>query len=168
MIISRMLVVLNLLVVTTSLSGCEIGETPRQTNIGVCSKQTNVFTFTCPQGKSFRFLLGINEPIPVRPTGKKLAGSKPQVSFRGVVRIDHSGAKVLQFPISSNNANRSNWLNGYGINGGYILNLGKVPPGQDFGPPLDNYMKPAQTYTATIRFSVAPPKTSSFWLASLS
>lgn len=147
------------------LSGCGLIESPRQVKLIECKSNITTVQFTCPPGKSFRFLLGVPESkIHWSSPDAKIP---PKPSFQGKIIIEslNEGNVNVSFPILPDNITRSNWLQQHGVEGGYILSMDKVPNGPDFGEPLDSYIKPKQIYKVKIIFFQQPPPETSFWLS---
>ena len=155
---------LALLILEFFLVGCDSVFSPPQERklVDLKSQQVN-FTMQCPRGKSFRLLLGVPEAkVDWLKQNPKVPKAPP---FQGQLTISQNSKQICSFPISSNNTNRSNWLDKKGLAGGYIIHTSPVPKSQDFGQSLDQYIQSGQTYQISITFSKQPPRNTSLWLS---
>lgn len=137
---------------------------PREMKLADCKQNPVRVSLTCPSGASFRMLLGVPEKD-INWSDPKVKVPKPP-PFQGWITVKQAGRLVYKFPISSaTTGSRSNWLEGYGIYGGYILPNGKVNKGEDLSEPMDKYIEGGETYDVVVNFSKRPPTNSSLWLS---
>ena len=130
------------------LGGCFCADVPQAQKLADCTSNEFSFKLSWPTGKLFQVVLG----VPYTDTNA--------LTFDGELVFRQNTGTVARVALTSDDVTPCNWLDNQTTHprgAGYILTWGRTNT-------LSPLFTKGQTYDVNVRFTEAPPPTSTLWL----